>query len=143
MKTIGFIYSIAAALAWGLTYTIDQKVLEKVSPITLLLSHALITVIFSIPLFYLEGSTFKSVLYSTKTNFGLILLTALLGAVASFCILSGIKILGASTASIFEIAYPFFVVFLSYLLYRTELATPFYIGAFLIFLGSLIIIRFA
>lgn len=143
MKTIGFIYSIAAALAWGLTYTIDQKVLEKVSPTTLLLAHAVITIIFSIPLFFLEGSTLKSVLYSTKSNFGLILLTALLGAVASFCILSGIKLLGASTASIFEIAYPFFVVFFSYLIYRTELTVAFTIGALFIFIGSLIIIKFA
>ena len=54
-----------------------------------------------------------------------------LAAVANFLIFSGIKMVGASSASIIEIMYPFFVVLFSFIFFRTTPSTYFIIGAIL------------
>ena len=70
----------------------------------------------------------------------LIILSLALAALANLFIFSSIKILGASTASIFEISYPFFVVLFTFLIYGAEFNLYFLIGAVLIFAGSAMII---
>ncbi len=141
MKSIGFIYAISAAVTWGLIYTADQRLLTKVSPIPLLFISSLLTVIMTLPILFTDTRPMNTLLHSGKTNLGLIVIVALLATLANFFILSGIQILGASTASIFEIAYPFFVVLFSFLFFQTNVNIYFLLGSILIFLGSFIIIR--
>lgn len=141
MKT-GLIYTIGAAITWGLVYTLDQKVLSNIKPITLVFIDSLITLIITLPfLFFSENST-QNFITSNKTNWLLIILSATLATLASFLILAGIKNLNASTASIIEIAYPFFVVLFSYIFFHSIPNTYFFIGGTLIFIGSLIIVKF-
>ncbi len=142
MKISGFVYAIAAAVIWGLVYAIDQKILTKVSPFALIFIDSLIILLVSIPFIILNPEPIRILFDSGKENLWLVFISILLGALATFFIFSGIKILGASTASIFEIAYPFFVIFFSFLLFRTNLNMYFFGGAILIFLGSYIIIKF-
>jgi len=142
MRSIGLIYATLAAVTWGLVYTIDQKILDKVSPAPLIFITSLLVVILSMPIMMIDPRPLKILLNSGKLNLGLIVLTVLLTTLANFFIFSGIKILGASTASIFEIAYPFFVILFSFLLYKTSLNIYFFFGSVLIFLGSFIIIKF-
>lgn len=66
----------------------------------------------------------------------------LLGTLANFFIFSSIQRLGAPTASIFEIAYPFFVAIFTLALFGGDLNLFFWIGGLLMFLGGVIIIRF-
>src|ERR1035437_9425727 len=106
----GFIYAIGAAITWGLVYTIDQKVLAGTSPITLLFVDSVITAIVILPFFFLDHSSIKILLSSGNANLSLIALSIILAVLANFLIFSGIKSIGASHASIIEIAYPFFVV---------------------------------
>jgi len=138
----GYIYAIVASVAWGMAYTLDQKVLERFSPTALLFVHALVTVAVTVPIFFLAPGTARGMLSATKNQWFVALASTLLIIAANWCILASIKMLGASTASVFEISYPLFVVLFSFLVFRTVVTMPFMIGALLIFLGSVIIIRF-
>ena len=143
MKTVGFIYAIAAAVTWGLVYTIDQKILDKVSPLSLLFIDSVLIAIITLPILFFDSQSIKVLLGSGKLNLGLIFVSVVLATLANFFIFSGIKILGASTTSIFEIAYPFFVILFSFLIFRTSLNLYFLLGSVFIFVGSLIIIKLA
>ena len=138
----GFIFAIGAAITWGLVYTIDQKILSHITPLTFLFIGSIITPILLLP-FILRNGTLKNALSAGMENSSLIIVSVVLALLADFFILSGIKNLNASTASIIEISYPFFVVFFSYVLFRSMPNVFFLIGGILIFLGSVIIIKFA
>ena len=139
----GFIYAIGAAITWGLVYAIDQKILSNMTPMTFLFIASVATTILILPFMFLSGGSIKDVFVSDKTNWPLIILSVALAALANFLIFSGIKNLDASTASIIEIAYPFFVVLFSYILFRSTPNMYFFIGGVLVFIGSIIIIKFA
>jgi drug/metabolite transporter (DMT)-like permease len=143
MGHIGFLYAIGAALAWGLVYALDQKILSGSSPAAYLFVNSLLTAIIMLPFLFFDGSPIKSILSSNQTIIWLIIASVLLAALANFLIFSSIKLLGADDASIIEIAYPFFVVFFSFLIFRSEPNVYFFVGGTLIFIGSVIIIKFA
>ena len=143
MKKFGLIYAISAAVTWGLVYTIDQRILLEVSPMTLLFIDSVITAILMLPFMFFSDGSIKAVLSSGSTNLLLIISSIVLATVANFLIFSGIKVLGAETASIIEIAYPFFVVLFTFIFFRATPNIYFFIGGVLIFLGSVIIIKFA
>lgn len=142
MKLIGYIYAIAAAVTWGLVYTIDQKILLKVSPLSYFFIGSVICVIMTLPVLFFDPQSIKVLFNSGKTNLLLIILSTFLSTLAAIFIYYGIKILGAPTASIFEIAYPFFVISFSYLFYKSGFNVYFLLGALMIFLGSIVIIKF-
>lgn len=139
----GFIYAIGAALTWGLVYAIDQKILAGVPPMTLLFIDSVIATIVMLPFVFFSNGSIKAVVTSGRVNLALIILSVVLATLANFLIFSGIKNLGAPTASTIEIAYPFFVVLFTYLFFRTAPNIYFFIGGGLIFIGSIIIIKFA
>ncbi len=141
-STIGFFYAILAAITWGLAYTIDQKILQHTSPLMLLLINALITVVVTLPLVMLNGDL-KSGLYLKQDAGYLILVSQLLALFAGFFILSGIKALGASLASLFEISYPLFVIIFSFLVFGGRFNIFFWFGAVLMLIGSLILVTLA
>ena len=140
---LGFIYAVGAAIVWGLAYTIDEKILDKISPLALLFVSSLLATLIVLPFVLLNGNNVKSVLFSGRTNLLLILATTIFFTLGNFLIYSGIKHLGASTASTIEIAYPFFVVLFSFLFFQAVPNIYFVIGGILIFLGSATIIKFA
>lgn len=142
MRNIGFIYAIAAAVTWGLVYAIDQKILTKVSPLSLLFINSLLALIITLPVLFWDSNSVKTLLASGKQNLTLIIVSLLLGTVANFFIYSAIKNLDASTASIIEITYPMFVIFFSFLLFRQTINLYFALGALLIFAGTAIVIKF-
>ena len=139
----GFIYAIGAAITWGLVYTIDQRILVGLTPMTLLFVDSVIAAVIMLPFVFFSNGSLRDVLASGRTNLTLIIISVILAAIANFFIFSGIRHLGASNASIIEIAYPFFVVLFSYIFLRSTTNIYFFIGGALIFIGSVIIIRFA
>lgn len=136
----GFLYAIGAAITWGLVYAIDQRILRNASPFTLLFVDAILTAIILLPIVLFERGSLTSMSAIPGRVWLLILVALILAIAANFFIFSSIKILGASTASIFEIAYPFFVVIFSYFFFRATPNLYFLLGAVLIFAGSLVII---
>lgn len=143
METAGFIFAIGAALTWGLVYTIDEKILSDVSPMALLFVGSLLTSFILLPFMFFENGSIKTLLTSGKTNLWLIVISVILATVADFLIFSGIKASSASLASVIEIAYPFFVVLFSFIFFRSIPNAYFFLGGALIFIGSVIIIKFS
>jgi len=139
----GFIYAIGAAITWGLVYAIDQKILSGVAPMTLLFIDSIIAAIIVLPFMFFSSGSIKDVIIAGRMNLSLIIITVALATLADFFIFSGIKNLNASTASIIEISYPFFVVLFSYIFFRSTPNIYFFIGGILILVGSIIIIKFA
>lgn len=137
---IGFIYAFGAAITWGIVYCVDQRVLTAVSPLPLLFLDSIITALFLLPFLFHERHSIKTFLSSGNLNIELMLLSIVLAAAANFLIFSSIKSVGASSASIIEIMYPFFVVLFSYFFFRSTPNVYFVIGAILVFAGSALIV---
>ncbi len=136
----GFSFAILAAIIWGLVYAVDQKILNNTSPLTLLFVNSLLTAILMLPFLFFDQGSVKNLFMSGRMNLLLIIGSLVLAALANFLIFSGIKSIGASSASMIEITYPFFVVFFSIIIFRTQPNIYFYVGGVLIFIGSAIII---
>jgi drug/metabolite transporter (DMT)-like permease len=139
----GFIYAIIAAVLWGLLYTIDQKILAHLSPILLLFISSIITAVIIFPFVLFQNTSINDLFIQTKANWPLVLLSIVLGATSSFFILKSISLIGATNASVIEIAYPLFVVLFSFIIFKAVPNLYFLFGGSLIFIGSLIIIKFA
>ena len=141
MENTGLFYAIGAAVVWGLVYTIDQKILSEVSPLMLLFINSIVTVVILLPFVFFTNT--KIVFEVGKMGLLLILGASLLAALANFFIFSSIKSLNASTASIIEVSYPFFVVLFSFIIFRAVPNIYFFLGGALIFAGTFVIIKLA
>lgn len=140
----GIVYALGAAILWGLVYAFDQKILTKTSPLGILFLGSLITVFVTLPFVFSNSESIKPILYSNNKKFLYLLVgTQFIVILAEFFIFSSIKIVGASFASIFEIAYPFFVAIFTLILFGGSLNIYFWGGALLMFLGGVVIIRFS
>ena len=137
---VGFAYAVGAAVTWGLVYAIDQKILSGVAPMTLLFIDSIIAAVIMLPFVFFSNGSIKDVLVSGKTSLPLIVLYIALATLANFLIFSSIKNLNASTASVIEISYPFFVILFSYILFRSVPNFYFFIGGAFVFIGSFFII---
>lgn len=146
MINIGFIYALGSAISWGLIYTINQKMLTHNSPLAVMFIQALITATIMLPIYIIylaiSGESAIQILYLNKANTLYFLLISFLTASGLFLIFSSIKLLGVSTASIIEISYPFFIVIFGYIFFKSTVNAYFLLGSLLIFIGSVIIIKF-
>lgn len=136
----GYLYAIGAAITWGLMYAIDEKILSRISPMNLLFVQCFLLAIVTLPFFVLGDG--RQDLLKNRNMWPLVGLTIVLAVVGNFWILKSIKMLGATTASSFEISYPFFVAIFSMFLFGTRVSLPVIAGGILIFLGSIIVIRY-
>lgn len=136
----GFIWATAAAVTWGLVYAIDQKILNGLSPFALLFVDSILTAVLLLPFIFIEKNSLVALAEVPAKTWLLVIASLALAALANFFIFSSIKIIGASTASVFEIAYPFFVVAFAYLFFRETPTVYFALGGLLIFAGAAIIV---
>jgi chloramphenicol-sensitive protein RarD len=140
VSTLGLIYAIAAAVTWGVVYTIDQRILNNVTPGGLLLVDSVLALFFVLPILALQKKTIGTIIGLPPSLWIIIVASQGLSMLASFFIFSSIQRLGASTASIFEIMYPFFVAIFAYVLLGARPTVFFYLGTMIVFLGSAMII---
>ncbi|MBA4318326.1 MAG: hypothetical protein C0412_07990 [Flavobacterium sp.] len=143
MSTTGIIFAMLASITWGAVYTIDQKILTNMSPILWLAISTFVTAILMLPVIFFNLEEVRAVLHSGKSNLLFIFSAQVLIAVATFLIFSSIKHLGAATASVFEITYPFFVIIFSLLMFGGSVNAYFWLGSALIFLGAVVITKFS
>lgn len=141
MKIIGFIYAASAAVLWGLVYAVDQKILVKASPLAVLFVYYLLGALLMIPFAIADWNSLRQTFQHERPTVGLIVVTSILATMANFFILASIQKTNAPFASVFEIAYPFFVIIFASLLYHAPVNTPFWLGAALMFVGAAIILR--
>ncbi len=143
MEYLGIIFAFGAAVAWGVVYTIDQKVLSDLSPLALLFVYYVITIIVLAPFVFTQSSVMQGIQNIKPGTMLLIVLAVIFGTVANMLILNSINILGASTASIVEITYPLFVVLIAFALYGTMPNLYVLLGGAVILAGSMIVTYFA
>lgn len=142
LHTLGFIYAIGAAIVWGLVYAMTQKILVNTSPLMLLFISSLLGTVLLLPIVLTQSGEIASLAALGKQMILFIVISTALAILANYLILASIERLGASLASVFEIAYPFFVFLFSFFIFGTKLNAYVFIGALLIFFGSAIIMRF-
>ena len=136
-----FIFAIFAAILWGVNYALAEKILNNISPITLLtlemISGALL---FSGLSFF---TTMKRDIKIITTDPSLLLLTLAEIAVvllASYFIVASIHLKNATVAGIIELTYPLFTIIFTWILFnKTHVNSSVIIGGLLIFIGVIII----
>lgn len=134
---IGVLLAIGAAIAWGLEYTCEQKILERWKPSQVITVSYGIGFLISLP-FSLSGTSKITALFQGRDIF-LIGAILLLSLAADVLILTAISKIGASRASVFEIAYPFFIMLFAAMFFHERLPLVFYLGGSFITCGATLI----
>ncbi len=142
MQFSGIFFALGAAVTWGLLYAIQQHLLGKVSPLTLLTLETILMAVLISPVVVVKYSSIRTIFVSDMTTFFAICLVVGLTVLANFFILTAINQLNASVASLFEIIYPLFVVLFSFLLFGQTISFFTLLGGGLMLMGAYIVVRF-
>lgn len=139
---MGYVLAFLAAALWGLTYTLDEKVLEEYPPVKVYFLHCFVGLFISGAVWMATGGKLAE-LYpasSGTANRKILVASMLIGCLAGLAIVTSIVRLGASLAAILEISYPIFVLAFSWALFGKTTNWSVVLGGGLIFLGSAVII---
>ncbi|WP_367606978.1 EamA family transporter [Legionella sp. W05-934-2] len=139
-----FAFAIFAAILWGFNYALTEKIVNSISPATLLAMEMLIgSVLFSGISYF---TTMKKDVELLSTNSNLLLLTlaeVVIVLIASYFIVTSITLKNATTAGIVELTYPLFtMVFTWFLFNQVHINLSVIIGGLFI-LGGVLVISFA
>ncbi len=140
----GYGLAILAAVLWGLTYCLDERMLSSVSVYKLYFLHCLCGAAVSGAVLLLQGHSLRALVTvdSAASSLPLLALTLVTATAAALSILGSIRLLGANTSAVLEISYPLFVAVFSTLLFRGQLQLPVVVGGAFIFTGAAIIVMF-
>ncbi|MCI5060726.1 MAG: DMT family transporter [Alphaproteobacteria bacterium] len=139
------IYSVSAAILWGLGYVLSEKLMKEtaISPAFLMMAIELITLPMCV-LLCLHLGQFKSGLsavFSSPQVMILLLLAALTVIGGNFLILNSVVEKNATLTTLIEISYPFFTILFAYLILKeTQVDWWTALGGLLIFSGVIVII---
>ncbi|HHT0594699.1 TPA: DMT family transporter [Legionella anisa] len=136
-----FTFAIFAAILWGFNYALAEKILNSISPITLLaLEMTIGAILFTGISFF---TTMKKDVEVLTTDSGLLLLTIAeiaIVLVASYFIAASITLKNATIAGIVELTYPIFTIIFTWFLFnQAHVNFSVIIGGLLIFIGVLVI----
>lgn len=143
MNSLWLLTAFGASILWGLTYVLDQRVLQTLSPVQLLMVSSLFGFVFLAIYSFFSGDmeTLKGNL--GKTDLKWLIAVFIVSNCAGLLIMASIKASNASLAAIIEISYPLFTVAFGYLLIKNySLHWSFAVGAFFILTGSFVIAYF-
>lgn len=142
MTNPGFWLAILASVLWGLTYCLDERVLEGLSVAKLYFLHCLCGASIAAVVLLAQGSSPLGLFTfdTAKASLPLVAVTMVTATSAAFAILASIQLLGANKSAVLEISYPLFVALFSVWLFKGQLQTPVVIGGAFIFIGSVIIV---
>lgn len=143
MEYVGIIFAIGSAMAWGIVYAIDQKILLELSPVALLFLYSLASAVMLAPFVFLERGIWTSVVTLSRDTALFVGLSLILSLIANVLILYAIQSLGAATASVLEITYPVFVVLTTLILFGTFPSVYVLLGGFIILIGAMVVTYFA
>jgi len=137
----GFVLAVVAAVLWGLTYCLDERVLAGMSVFKLYFLHSLVGAAVAATVLLATGHAPASLIRVDPSEAGLPLLgiTLVTATAAAFAILSSIQMLGASKSSVLEISYPLFVAIFSTAFFGGHLQPSVILGGAFIFVGAAII----
>jgi drug/metabolite transporter (DMT)-like permease len=139
---LGFVLAVVAAVLWGLTYCLDERVLSSLSVFKLYFLHCLCGMLVAGTILLLQGASPADLVSidTAKASLPLVGLTLITATAAALSILGSIQLLGANKSAVLEISYPLFVALFSVLLFQGQLQLPVVLGGIFIFIGSAIIV---
>lgn len=144
MGNLWFVFTVGAAISWGLNYTMTEKVLHGgVSLFFLMALDAVATLIFLSALFlfgkenYLKESI--SLISTGKVELWKMVAYLISGFFGYFLVNSAIFMRNATSVSLIELSYPLFTIFFTWLLFR-EVNLNFVTGLGAMFIVSGIIL---
>lgn len=142
MKSLGYALALFASVLWGLTYCLDERLLESLSVFKVYFLHCLCGVVVAGVFLLAQGEPIGSLvsLSAGSASKLLVVLTLITATTATLCILGSIRLLGANTSAVLEISYPLFVALFSTLVFRGQLQPPVILGGIFIFIGAAIIV---
>lgn len=137
------IYALLAAILWGLNYSLSERILNSISPVTLLaLEMTTGGILFAIVANFTSLKQDWKTLMVEPNLFWITLLEVIVVIIASFCIVVSVHAKNATAAGIIELIYPLFIILFSWLLFgENHVNTSVIVGGILIFIGVLLISR--
>ena len=142
MNVLGYGLAVVAAILWGLTYCLDERVLSSLPVFKLYFLHCVCGALIAGAILVLQGTSpwdlFR--IDTTTLSLPLVGLTLVTATAAALSILGSIQLLGASKSAVLEISYPLFVAIFSVLFFGGQLQLPVVLGGIFIFIGSAIIV---
>ena len=141
MTLAGYALAVLAAVLWGLTYCLDERVLAGMSVFRLYFLHCLCGAAVAGAILLAQGESPASLLRlaAPGASVPLVLLTLATATAAALAILGSIQLLGAGTSAVLEISYPLFVAVFSVLFFGGRLEWPVLVGGGFIFVGAAIV----
>jgi drug/metabolite transporter (DMT)-like permease len=138
----GYALAVLAAVLWGLTYCLDERVLAGLSVFKLYFLHCVCGALVAGAILLVQGTSPAGLFGfdTAKASLLLVAVTLATATTAALAILGSIQLLGAGRSAVLEISYPFFVAVFSVLLFHGQLQLPVVIGGIFIFIGSAIIV---
>ena len=137
------IYALLASILWGLNYSLSERILNSISPVSLLaLEMAAGGIFFSIIASFTNFKQDWKSLLTEPNLFWITLLEVVVVILASFFIVCSVRAKNATAAGIIELIYPLFIIFFSWVLFRENHVNASVIsGGIFIFIGVLLISR--
>lgn len=132
------VYAISAAVLWGLSYTMTEQVMKKLSAMSVMFFCSLGGVIFALTAGLILGSFKKDweILKSAGTELKLLAVCVTVVMIANVFILLSIKAKNATMAGMIEITYPLFTALFAWVLFKeAQMTTGALIGFVLIIMG--------
>jgi len=141
MSLPGYTLAILAAVLWGLTYCLDERVLVGMSVFKVYFLHCLGGAFIAGVILLAQGESPGAMLRLAAPGVStpLVLLTLVTATSAALAILGSIQLLGAGTSAVLEISYPLFVAVFSVLFFGGRLEWPVVVGGGFIFVGAAIV----
>lgn len=131
-------YAIAAAVLWGLSYTMTEQVMKKLSAMSVMFFCSLGGATFALTTGLLLGSFKKDweVIKTAGTELKLLGTCVAVVMIANVFILLSIKAKNATMAGMVEITYPLFTAIFAWVLFKeAQMTTGTLIGFVLIVVG--------
>lgn len=132
------VYAITAAVLWGLSYTMTEQVMKKLSAMSVMFFCSLGGAIFALVAGLLLGSFKKDweVIKNASAELKLLGVCVAVVMIANVFILLSIKAKNATMAGMIEITYPLFTAIFAWVLFKeAQMTTGTLIGFVLIVTG--------
>jgi len=135
------VYAVLAAVLWGLNYSVAERVLKDISPVTLLALEMLGGGILFLGLsFILNLKSDYINIFRSGSTFTWVTLEVITVIIANFFIVYSIQAKNATVAGLVELMYPIFTIMFSWFLFKYyHVNLPVLVGGSLIMIGVTII----
>lgn len=134
-------FAILAAVLWGLNYTIAERLLQSISPVTLLAFEMVVgSIIFIIAAYFTNLKSDTTTLITHRATLVLTIIEIITVVMANLFIVYSIRYKNATVAGMVELTYPLFTILFTWLLFReNHVNFPVALGSLFIILGVVLI----